>query len=64
MVGTLKKGTHNDAQLYQSYLEGKWRCNLSDPMQWVDSDSIAFSFHARKNTTMNNIITINDVHVN
>jgi hypothetical protein len=31
-------------------------------MQWVDIDSIAFSFPIRKNTTMNNIITISDVH--
>ncbi len=31
-------------------------------MQWVDIDSIVFSFPTRKNTTMNNIITISDVH--
>jgi hypothetical protein len=31
-------------------------------MQWVDIDSIAFSFLVRKNTTMNNTITISDVH--
>ncbi len=31
-------------------------------MQWVDIDFIAFSFLARKNTTLNNIITISDVH--
>ncbi len=31
-------------------------------MQWVDIDSIAFSFPAKKNITMNNIITISDVH--
>jgi hypothetical protein len=35
-----------------------------DPMQWVAIDSIAFFFPARKNTTMNSIITINDVHAN
>ncbi len=58
-----KKGTHNDVELYQGCLEGKWKCNLLDPMQWVDIDFIAFSFPIRKNTTMNNIITINDVHV-
>jgi hypothetical protein len=31
-------------------------------MQWVDVDSISFSFLVRKNTTMNNTITISDVH--
>jgi hypothetical protein len=31
-------------------------------MQWVDINSIVISFLARKNTTMNNIITISDVH--
>jgi hypothetical protein len=31
-------------------------------MEWVDIDSFAFSFPTRKNKTMNNIITINDVH--
>jgi len=31
-------------------------------MQWVDIDSIAFSFPARKKITMDNIITINDLH--
>jgi len=31
-------------------------------MQWVDIDSIIFSFHARENTTMDNIIMINDLH--
>ncbi len=33
-----------------------------DPMSWVNIDSIVFPFLARKNTTMNNIIMINDVH--
>jgi hypothetical protein len=32
-------------------------------MQWVDIDFIAFSFLARKNTTMNIIITKRVVHV-
>jgi hypothetical protein len=58
-----KKWTHNDVELYQGCWEGKWNCNLLDPMQWVDIDFIAFSFPIRKNTTMNNIITISDVHV-
>jgi hypothetical protein len=31
-------------------------------MQWVNIDSIAFSFIVRKNTTMSNNITISDVH--
>ncbi len=58
-----KKETCNDAKLYRGCWEGKWKCNLSNPMQWVDIDSIAFSFPTGKNTTMNNIITISDVHV-
>jgi hypothetical protein len=32
-------------------------------MQSIDIDFIAFSFPAKKNTTMNNIIMINDMHV-
>jgi hypothetical protein len=31
-------------------------------MQWVDIDYIVFSFLARKNTTMDNIIMIYDLH--
>jgi hypothetical protein len=31
-------------------------------MQWVDIDCIGFSFLARKSTTMDNIITIGDLH--
>jgi len=27
-----KKRTHNNAQLYWGYWEGKWKCNLSNPM--------------------------------
>jgi hypothetical protein len=57
-----KKGAHNDVDLYCDSWEGKWKCNLANPMQWVDIDSIAFSFPAKKNITMNNIITISDVH--
>jgi len=57
-----KKWARNDVELYQGYWEGKWKCNLSDPMQWVDIDSIAFSFPTRKNTTMNNVVMISDVH--
>ncbi len=42
---------------------GKESGNVTlNPMQWVDIDYIAFSFHAKKNTTMDNIITISDVH--
>jgi hypothetical protein len=33
-------------------------------MQWVDIDYIVFSFLPRKNTAMDNIITICDLHVN
>jgi hypothetical protein len=32
-------------------------------MEWLDIDSIAFSFPSRKNITMNSTITISDVHV-
>jgi hypothetical protein len=32
-------------------------------MQWVDIDCIAFSFLAKKNTTMDNIITIGDLQL-
>jgi hypothetical protein len=57
-----KKGACNDVELYQDCWEVKWKCNLVDPMQWVNIDFIMFSFPTRKNTTMNNIIMINDVH--
>ncbi len=57
-----KKGAHNDVDFYQNCWQGRWKCNLVDLIQWVDIDSLAFSFLVRKNTTMNNTITINDVH--
>jgi hypothetical protein len=58
-----KKKKHNDVKLYRGCWEGKWKCNLLDPMQWVDIVFIMFSFPTKKNTTMNNILTINDMHV-
>jgi hypothetical protein len=58
-----KKRTMNDVELYLEYWQGKWKCNLSDLMQWLDIDSIVFSFPSRNNITMNNTITISDVHV-
>jgi hypothetical protein len=39
--GPCKKGTHNDVELYQDYWQGRWKCNLTYPTQWVDIDSIA-----------------------
>jgi hypothetical protein len=57
-----KKGAHDDVKFYQNYWQGRWKCNLIYLMQWVDIDSIACSFLVRKNTTMNNTITINDLH--
>jgi hypothetical protein len=57
-----KKRTCNNAKLYRGCWEGKWKCYLTDPMQWVDIDSIMFSFLVRKSTTMDNMITISDVH--
>jgi hypothetical protein len=33
-----KKGTHNNVKSYQDYWQGRWKCNLIDPMQWVDID--------------------------
>jgi len=57
-----KKGAHNDVDFYQNYWQGRWKYNRVNLMQWVDIDSIAFSFLVRKNTTMNNTITISDVH--
>jgi hypothetical protein len=58
-----KKGACNNLDLYQDCWQGRWKCNLVDPMQWVDIDSIAFLFCARKNTMVNNTITISYVHV-
>jgi hypothetical protein len=43
-----KKGTHNNAQLYLGYWEGKWKCNLLDPMQWVTLILLLFHFLLRK----------------
>ncbi len=35
-----KKGTCNDVELYQDYWQGRWKCNLTYPIQWVDIDWI------------------------
>jgi hypothetical protein len=59
---SLKKGAVSDVELYSNYWQGKWKCNLNDLMQWLNINSIAFSFPSRKNITINNTITINDVH--
>jgi hypothetical protein len=36
----------------------KWKCNVVVPKQWVDISSIIFSFLARNNVIINNIIMI------
>ncbi len=49
-----------------SYIKivGKWKCNLNDPMQWLNLNFVAFSFHSKKNIFVNNTITSSDVHAN
>jgi hypothetical protein len=58
----LKKSAMINVKLYWNCWRGKWKCNLNDPMQWLNIKSIAFSFHSRKNIIINNTITISDVH--
>ncbi len=59
---SLKKGAMNDVEMYWNYWWGKWKCNLNDPMQWLNFNSIAFSLLSRKKMIVNNTITISDVH--
>jgi hypothetical protein len=47
----VKKGSNLDEQhLYENCWNGKWKCNLLDPKQWLDISTILFSFPTWKNT--------------
>ncbi len=59
-----KRRECNNVNFYKDYWQGRWKCNLVNPMQWVDINSIIFLFLARKNIPMNITITISDVHGN
>ncbi len=39
-----KKSNLDEQHLYEDCWNGKWKCNLADPKQWVDILSILFSF--------------------
>jgi hypothetical protein len=48
--------------LYEDCWNGKWKCNLVDPEQWLDISTVLFSFTTQKNTTNKsqiNILTTN-----
>ncbi len=64
MVGALQERNTQQRRIVPRLLARKVEMQLSKPMQWVDINSIAFTFLARKNTTMNNTIIINNMHGN
>jgi hypothetical protein len=64
MVGALEKRSTQQCKIIPRLLARKVEMQLNKPVQWVDINSIAFTFLARKNTTMNNTITIDDMHGN
>jgi hypothetical protein len=60
----VKKGPILDERhLYEDCCNGKWKCNLTDPKQWLDISTIFFSFPARINTTNKSQINIHDIYV-
>jgi len=55
----VKKGSKLDEQhLYEDCWNGKWKCNLANPKQWLDILAIIFFFHDRKNTINKSQISI------
>jgi hypothetical protein len=50
--------------LYEDCWNGKWKCNLADPKQWLDISTIILSFIVRKNTTNKNQINILVTYLN
>jgi hypothetical protein len=50
--------------LYEDCWNGKWKCNLADPKQWLDISTILFSFTILKNTTNKNQINILVTYLN
>jgi hypothetical protein len=49
----VKKGAKNDRELYQDCWVIKWKCNLTDPKQWVDISSVLSSIPIKSNIIIN-----------
>jgi hypothetical protein len=59
--GSQWRRSNSDEQcLYKDYWNGKCKCNLVDPKQWLEIATILFSFPSRKNLTNKSQITILD----
>jgi len=60
----VNKGSILDEQhLYENCYNGKWKCNLIDPKQWLNISAILLSFLVQKNTTNKSQINIHAIYV-
>jgi hypothetical protein len=48
----------DERHLYEDCWNGKWKCNLTKPKQWLDISTILCSFLAQTNTTNKGQISI------
>jgi threonine/homoserine/homoserine lactone efflux protein len=56
-----KKEARNERELFCDCWLSKWKCNLTNPKQWVNISSVLFSFLVRNNVIINSIIMISAI---
>ncbi len=47
-VPVKKRSNFNEWHLYEDYQNGKWKCNLASPEQWLNISTILFFFMLEK----------------
>jgi hypothetical protein len=62
MVGSHVKRSNLDEHLYEDCWNGMWKCNLTNPKQWLDISTIFLSFPTWKNTTNKSQINIPTIY--
>jgi hypothetical protein len=54
----------DECHLYEDCWNGKWKCNLANPNQWLDISAIFFLFLLEKNITNKSQISIPSTYAN
>jgi hypothetical protein len=53
----------DEQHIYEDYWNGKWKCNVANPEQWVNISSILLSFPVWKNIRNKSQINIPTTYV-
>jgi threonine/homoserine/homoserine lactone efflux protein len=56
-----KEEARNERELFRACRLSKWKCNLTNPKQWVNISSILFFFLVRNIVMLNSIVMISAI---